>query len=125
MPVLPITVEEEDVVVEADVEVRGAVRASSLSAGRVTNDLLQALGMGVLVLHDIGGDEYRIWVDDSGNLRIKQGLPTYDGDGSAFSTFAFAVQPANPDTSGATLPNLEIEVNQIKALLRSIGLMAP
>lgn len=36
------------------------------------------------------------------------------------------VQPAaNADTSGATLANLEIEVNQLKALLRSIGLMAP
>lgn len=36
------------------------------------------------------------------------------------------VQPAaNPDTSGATLANLEIEVNQLKALLRSVGFMAP
>lgn len=36
------------------------------------------------------------------------------------------VQPAaNADTSGATLANLEIEVNQLKALLRSIGLLAP
>jgi len=35
------------------------------------------------------------------------------------------VQPAaNADTSGATLGNLEIEVNQLKALLRSLGLMA-
>jgi hypothetical protein len=35
------------------------------------------------------------------------------------------VQPAaNADTSGATLPNLEIEVNQLKALLRSVGLLA-
>lgn len=33
-------------------------------------------------------------------------------------------QPAaNPDTSGATLPNLEIEVNQLKATLRSLGLL--
>lgn len=36
------------------------------------------------------------------------------------------VQPAaNADTSGATLPNLEIEVNQVKQLLRDVGLMAP
>jgi hypothetical protein len=30
---------------------------------------------------------------------------------------------ANPDTSGATLANLEIEVNQIKATLRAAGLI--
>jgi len=35
------------------------------------------------------------------------------------------VQPAaNPDTSGATLAGLETEVNELKALLRSVGLMA-
>ncbi len=34
-------------------------------------------------------------------------------------------QPANPNTSGATLANLEIEVNEIKQLLRDVGLMAP
>lgn len=35
------------------------------------------------------------------------------------------VQPAaNPDTSGAALADLETEVNQLKALLRSLGLMA-
>lgn len=35
-------------------------------------------------------------------------------------------QPAaNADTSGATLGQLETEVNQLKALLRSVGLMAP
>lgn len=36
-----------------------------------------------------------------------------------------AQQAANADTSGATLPNLEIEVNQIKQLLRNVGFMAP
>jgi hypothetical protein len=36
-----------------------------------------------------------------------------------------ATQPAaNPDTSGATLAALETEVNQLKALLRSFGMMA-
>lgn len=33
-------------------------------------------------------------------------------------------EPANADTSGATLVNLEIEVNQLKQLLRNYGLMA-
>ncbi len=36
-----------------------------------------------------------------------------------------SAQPvANPDTSGATLPNVEIEVNQVKQLLRDLGLLA-
>lgn len=35
----------------------------------------------------------------------------------------WASAAANADTSGATLPALETEVNEIKALLRSIGLM--
>ena len=33
-------------------------------------------------------------------------------------------EPANADTSGLTLANLEIEVNQLKQLLRNYGLMA-
>lgn len=33
-------------------------------------------------------------------------------------------QSANPDTSGATLGQLETEVNELKALLRNVGLMA-
>lgn len=38
---------------------------------------------------------------------------------------AAVTQPAaNPDTSGATLAALETEVNEIKALLRSLGLMS-
>ncbi len=34
-------------------------------------------------------------------------------------------QVANPNTSGLTLVNLEIEVNELKQLLRDVGLMAP
>lgn len=34
-------------------------------------------------------------------------------------------EPANADTTGATLANLEIEVNQLKQLLRNYNLMAP
>lgn len=34
-------------------------------------------------------------------------------------------QAANPDTSGATLLQLETEVNQLKALLRTVGLLTP
>lgn len=38
-------------------------------------------------------------------------------------TAADTVPATNPDTSGATLANLEIEVNQIKATLRAAGLI--
>ncbi len=34
-------------------------------------------------------------------------------------------QPANPNTSGAALAALETEVNEVKQLLRDVGLMAP
>lgn len=35
-----------------------------------------------LVLTDAQGREHHIWVDSSGNLRVKQGLPTFDKDGA-------------------------------------------
>ena len=48
--------------------------------------------------------------------------------GNVFKINAFQVvgsrQAAIPDTSGATLANLEIEVNKIKAMLRVHGLIA-
>jgi hypothetical protein len=46
------------------------------------------------------------------------------GTAGFFGTTPISQPAANADTSGATLPDLEIEVNQIKALLRSLGLMA-
>lgn len=36
-----------------------------------------------------------------------------------------AQQPANPDTSAATLAALETEANELKAVLRAYGLIAP
>ncbi len=47
-------------------------------------------------------------ITDTGNVSVQLG----------------ALQAANADTSGATLANLEIEVNQLKQLLRDVGLMA-
>jgi hypothetical protein len=41
-----------------------------------------------------------------------------------FNKTPIVQEPANADTSGATLANVEIEVNQIKQLLRNYGLMA-
>lgn len=47
------------------------------------------------------------------------------GQFTAFGVGTAATQQAaNPDTSGATLGDLEIEVNQLKAVLRTFGLIA-
>lgn len=35
-----------------------------------------------LVLTDAKGSEYHMWVDDSGNVRVKQGVPASDKDGA-------------------------------------------
>lgn len=39
-------------------------------------------GPSKIVLSDIQGREYYVWIDITGNLRIKQGLPVSDTDGS-------------------------------------------
>jgi hypothetical protein len=51
----------------------------------------------------------------------------FDHDGSTFGALGAtpaAQQAANADTSGATLAELETEVNQLKALLRTFGFLA-
>lgn len=69
-------------------------------------------------------------ISDTSNIVLGTGTGTKIGTATTqklgFFNKAPVVQPvANADTSGATLPNLEIEVNQIKQLLRDLGLMAP
>ncbi len=59
------------------------------------------------------------------NLEIG-GAIDHNGTTLGFYGTPPVTQPAaNPDTSGAALAALETEVNQLKALLRSVGLMAP
>jgi hypothetical protein len=63
-------------------------------------------------------------ISTAGSVEI-DGALNHDGTTVGFYGAAPISQPAaNPDTSGATLGALETEVNQIKALLRSLGLMA-
>ena len=67
---------------------------------------------------------------DGGNIAAGTTTGTKIGTGTTqkigFYNATPIVQPAaNADTSGASLPDLETEVNQIKATLRSLGLMAP
>jgi hypothetical protein len=49
--------------------------------------------------------------------------PTVEGEAYVEGGPALPSPAANPDTSGATLGNLEIEVNQLKATLRNFGLI--
>jgi len=68
-------------------------------------------------------------IDASGNIVSTTGtgikIGTATGQKLSFWNATPVVQPAaNPDTSGATLAGLETEVNELKALLRSVGLMA-
>jgi hypothetical protein len=62
-------------------------------------------------------------------LALTGGRPYYvlwQGDRwRSVSGQSLAPLAANPDTSGATLPNLEIEVNQLKASLRTWGILTP
>jgi hypothetical protein len=57
---------------------------------------------------------FLLW-SESGSMRIRQ---------SSGAIWNFTQQAANPDTSGATLSELETEVNELKATLRTIGLIA-
>lgn len=69
-----------------------------------------------------------LWTDGK-NIEIGTGAGTKIG-GAATQKMSFwgaatTTQPVNnPDTTGATLAQLETEVNELKALLRTVGLMA-
>lgn len=57
-------------------------------------------------------------------------LEASDADGDHVQAFVIqsdrpVASAANADTSGATLGNLEIEVNELKAVLRAHGLLTP
>ena len=85
--------------------------------------------------HVVNGAFFSMYADDAatqtinidgsnGNTTIKGALD-HDGATVGFYGATPVAQPAaNPDTSGAALAALETEVNQLKALLRSVGLMA-
>jgi hypothetical protein len=59
---------------------------------------------------------------DGGVLYAEGGVLKYRASSGA--VFDATQQPANPDTTGATLAALETEVNELKALLRNAGLLA-
>ena len=61
----------------------------------------------------------------SGEIEV-DGALNHDGSTVGFFGVAPVTQrTANADTSGATLAALETEVNELKALLRAYGLLAP
>jgi hypothetical protein len=94
---------------------------------RIMNTALpdQSVYSNVLVDNDIAGRKLsRDTTWDLGTaIGVKIGTGTTQKLG--FYNATPVVQPsANADTSGATLGDLETEVNQIKQLLRNLGLMA-
>jgi hypothetical protein len=79
-----------------------------------------------LVLISDSGATVKTRIDGATGDITTAGAINHDGTTVGFYGATPVTQAAaNPDTSGATLPNLEIEVNELKALLRSVGLMAP
>jgi hypothetical protein len=59
----------------------------SIMSGSLTlkKDLIlkgDATGSSKIILSDVQGREYRLWIDTLGNLRLKQGVPVSDTDGA-------------------------------------------
>lgn len=96
---------------------------------RVEN--IQALNIGDQVgtpIAQLAGTEFRIL--DAKNITFGTAtggkIGTTNTQKIGFFGATPVVQPAaNPDTSSGSITTVETEVNQIKALLRSLGLMAP
>ena len=85
------------------------------------NISLRPSGTGDLLLGDYNDIDYATTSDGSGFKICKEAA-----DKMGFWGTTPVNQPdANADTSGATLTELETEVNELKALLREVGFMAP
>lgn len=78
------------------------------------------LGLGTAATQNTGTSGANVPLLNGTNVHASAQCTLF-GVGSATPA---ATQAANPDTSGVTLANLEIEVNQIKAVLRTFGLIA-
>lgn len=91
---------------------RALLADDNASAQRTT------LGLGTAAIQNTGTSGAVVPLLDGINVHAS-GQFTAFGIGTAATQ-----QAANPDTSGATLPDLETEVNQLKAVLRTFGLIA-
>lgn len=92
----------------------------SVMAGSLTlkKDLIlrgDISGPSRLVLTDRKGSEYFLWVDDTGNLRIKQGLPTSDKDGATI------IEKASKKRSSPSIQNITLFLVLVVILI--FGLM--
>jgi hypothetical protein len=87
---------------------------------------LQTYASQVNILGNDFSDSVTTPIVDPGNVAQRIGNLPSSIENRLLGTLALtgAAATANPDTSGATLPDLEIEVNQLKAMLRSAGLLA-
>ena len=102
---------------------RGEKSATYINKFGVRDQVGTAGGSNVLMSgNDFRATDYPTWSSGTQGL-----LTRVNEKGGKLGFFGAApvVQPvANADTSGASLGDLETEVNQLKALLRSLGLMA-
>lgn len=81
-------------------------------------DQRTTLGLGTAATQDTGTSGATVPLLDGTNVHAS-------GQFTAFGVGTTATQQAaNPDTSGATLLQLEAEVNQLKQVLRTFGLIA-
>lgn len=115
-----------------------AVTEDKLDFGAVTTDIIADDAIIVNKIDDGAVETSKILdgnvtgaklaTDTSWNLGTTTGVKigTATSQKLGFYNATPIVQPsANADTSGATLGQLETEVNELKALLRSLGLLAP
>jgi hypothetical protein len=82
-------------------------------------DQRTTLGLGTAATQNTGTSGATVPLLDGVNVHAS-------GQFTAFGVGTTATQQAaNPDTSGAALGALEVELNEIKAVLRAFGLIAP
>ena len=78
------------------------------------------LGLGTAATQDTGTSGTKVPLLDGANTHASAKCTLF----SVGSATPVGTQTANADTSGATLGQLEAEVNEIKALLRTFGMLS-
>jgi hypothetical protein len=107
--------------------VEGSAGADIVYVTQSYNEFVLPNGVDLVITNaapGAGSEKFRV-AGETGDMTIA-GAIDHNGTTVGFYGKTPVTQPAaNADTSGATLAALETEVNEIKALLRSVGLMAP
>jgi hypothetical protein len=112
------------------IEEAGASTAGNLIVGnRVDTDVGLQTPTTSAAFGNMRGDA-NLLVNDGTNFKFGTSTGTKIGTGATQKLGFFGAAPvvrpaANADTSGATLAALETEVNELKAMLRTLGLLTP